>query len=312
MRALITGISGQDGRYLARHLTATGYEVFGISRSLPTERTFLDGVTLFDRDLRSDDDVVDVVRSVKPDEVYHLAAQSSPARSWSEPGITTDIQCSGTVSLLEAVRIHCADAKVFFASSSEVFGSSSTPPLDESTPHRAMSPYGASKVFAHQLCEAYRGRYGLFIAVGILFNHESPLRPPAFVSRKITAAAAAIKRGLQSELTLGGLDMVRDWGHAGDYVLAMHRMLSAGVPETYVIATGEPHTVGDWCRIAFDEVGLDYREFVRIDPAFAHGPVSSHVIGNAGKIQRDLGWKPSTTFDELVREMVRVDLTSST
>src|SRR5215208_1826076 len=268
MVAFITGITGQDGYYLARHLHQLGAEVWGTSRAaiLPQELNFARLVPI--ADYTDQKRLERAIAAANPDEIYHLAAQSSVAASWEDPVATIDITGLGTLRLLEAVRSVAPTARVFVASSSEIFGDPVRAPQDEQTAIRPTSPYGAAKVFAHHVAAIYRRRYDFFIAIGILYNHESPRRARSFVTQKIVQGAVAIARGQQAELRLGNLDALRDWGFADDYVRAMHLMLQQPEPGDYVVATGETHSVRDWCKFAFARVGLDYREYVVRDQQF--------------------------------------------
>jgi GDPmannose 4,6-dehydratase len=308
--ALITGIAGQDGHYLAELLHAAGVEVWGAT---PTGRA--PAALPFVRmappaEVRDQAALERAVAAARPDQVYHLAAQSSVGESWADPAATGDVTGLGTARLLEAVRREAPAARVFVASSSEVFGEPERAPQDESTPIRPVSPYGAAKAYAHHLARIYRRRYGLRVAVGILYNHESSRRPASFVTRKITRGAAAIARGEQRELRLGNLDARRDWGFAGDYARAMALMLDLDHPEPdeFVVATGETHTVREWCELAFARVGLDYRQFIVGDPALWRPAEPVPLVGDSSKARRLLGWAPSLSFPELVHLMVDADL----
>ena len=306
--ALITGITGQDGFYLAEHLRALGVDVRGLSRTgrpspdLPFVRMTPPA------DLRDQVSLDRAVAMTRPDEVYHLAALSSVGQSWDDPAASGEVTGLGTARLLEAVRREAPAARVFVASSSEVFGEPERAPQDETTPIRPASPYGAAKAYAHHLARIHRRRYGLYVAVGILYNHESPRRPPTFVTRKITRGAAAIARGEQTELRLGNLDARRDWGYAGDYVRAMHLMLQQPEPEEFVVATGETHTVREWCERAFARVGRDYRDHVVSDPALWRPAEAVPLVGDPSRAQTTLGWAPTTSFEELVGLMMDADL----
>jgi GDPmannose 4,6-dehydratase len=306
--ALITGISGQDGVYLAPYLRELGTDVWGLTRSgaMPPDLTFVRSAPA--TDMRDQVGLDRAIAAVAPDEIYHLAAQTSVGASWDDPVGTGDVTGLGTVRLLEAVRRHAPSARVFVASSSEVFGVPEHSPQDERTPICPASPYGAAKAYAHHLARTYRRRHGLYIAIGILYNHESPRRPLAFVTRKITTGAAAISRGEQQELRLGNLEAQRDWGFAGDYVRAMHLMLQQSEPDDFVVATGEAHTVREWCERAFARVGLDYRQFVRSDPALWRPAEPVPLVGHNSKAQEVLGWSPSMSFPELVNLLVDADL----
>jgi GDPmannose 4,6-dehydratase len=317
-KALITGITGQDGSYLAELLLAKGYEVHGVIRrssSLNTDR--LDHVyqdphspdyrlRLVYGDLEDGSSLSNLVQSVRPDEVYNLGAQSHVRVSFDVPEYTVSSVAMGTLRLLEAIRELGTGCRFYQASSSEMFGSS-PPPQTEETPLHPRSPYACAKVFAHQLCQNYREAYQLFICCGILFNHESPRRGIPFVTRKITRAAARIKHGLDSKLFLGNLDARRDWGFAGDYVEAMWLMLQQTEPDDYVVATGESHSVRDVLDLAFGTLDLDWRPFVQIDPRYFRPTEVDHLRGDASKARRKLGWKPRVSFAELITMMVRAD-----
>ena len=309
--ALITGVTGQDGSYLAELLLAKGYTVFGMVRpadGLPP-RTPASGaaVRFVPGDLLDQASLDEVVAASAPDEVYHLAADSSVRLSWEQPVASSDLTALGTARLLEAVRHHAAGARLFYASSSEIFGAAAESPQRESTPVAPLTPYGVAKAYGHFLVRAYREGHGLYAVSGILYNHESPRRGPDFVTRKITRAAVAIGLGRQDELRLGNLDVRRDWGFAGDYVDAMWRMLRQETPEDLVIGTGETHTVRELCDIAFRTVGLDYREFVKQDPAFFRPADAELLVADASRARARLGWEPTVSFEELVRAMVDAD-----
>ena len=319
-RALITGITGQDGSYLAEWLLAKGYEVYGIVRrssSFNTER--LDGIyqdphaanyrlRLVYGDLDDASSLNRALRTVKPDEIYNLGAQSHVRVSFDVPEYTASTVAMGTLRLLEAIRESGLERTTRFyqASSSEMFGSA-PPPQDEQTPFQPRSPYACAKVFAHQLCQNYRDAYGMFICCGILFNHESPRRGIPFVTRKITRTAARIRHGLESKLYLGNLDARRDWGFAGDYVEAMWRMLQQPSADDYVIATGESHSVREVLEVAFGDLDLDWKKHVEIDPRYFRPTEVDHLHGNAAKAQRALGWRPRVAFKQLIEMMVRAD-----
>jgi GDPmannose 4,6-dehydratase len=305
--ALITGITGQDGFYLANLLREQGNEVWGLTRhgTLPPDLAFVRPTP--PGDLRDQASIQRAITAAAPDEIYHLAAQSSVAASWSDPTHTGEVTGLGTVRLLDAIEQIVPKARIFLASSSEIFGLPDKSPQDESTPIRPVSPYGAAKAYSHHLASVYR-RAGLYVAAGILFNHESPRRPDSFVTRKITHGAASIARGKQSELRLGNLEARRDWGFAGDYVRAMHLMLQQPEPGDYVIATGQTHSVRDFCEAAFARVGLDYQPYVVSDPAFWRPAEPIPLVGDFSKAQSKLGWTPSVSFNELVNLLVAADL----
>jgi GDPmannose 4,6-dehydratase len=312
-RALITGITGQDGSYLAELLLEKGYDVHGMVRRSSTE-TFQrlqgcrDDLTLHTGDLLDQRSLVDVMRACEPDEIYNLAAMSFVAASWNQPVLTAEFSGVGATRMLEAMRETCPEARFYQASSSEMFGQVLEVPQVETTPFYPRSPYGVAKVYGHFITVNYRESYDLFACSGILFNHESPRRGLEFVTRKVTHAAAAIKLGLQTELALGNMDARRDWGYAKDYVEAMWLMLQQDEPEDYVIATNTTYSVQDLVDVAFDQVGLDPSSYVRIDPKYMRPAEVEHLIGNPAKAKEKLGWEPRTTFDELVRLMVDSDL----
>ncbi len=319
-RALITGITGQDGSYLAELLLAKGYEVYGVVRRASTFNTErLDGIyqdphvadyrlRLVYGDLDDASSLNRVLRSVKPDEIYNLGAQSHVRVSFDVPEYTASTVALGTLRLLEAIRESGRDKEVRFyqASSSEMFGGAA-PPQSETTPFEPRSPYACAKVFAHQLAQNYREAYGMFISCGILFNHESPRRGIPFVTRKITRAAARIKHGLDKKLYLGNLDAKRDWGFAGDYVEAMWLMLQQDKPDDFVVATGESHSVREALEVAFGTLGIDWQKYVEIDPRYFRPTEVDHLHGDAGKARRVLGWKPKVTFKQLIEMMVKAD-----
>jgi len=317
-KALITGITGQDGSYLAELLLGKGYEVHGLVRrssSFNTERLdpiYQDPHTANYRlrlaygDLEDGSSLANLVKKIRPDEIYNLAAQSHVRVSFDVPEYTVSSVALGTLRLLEAVRELGTECRIYQASSSEMFGSA-PPPQNEHTPFQPRSPYACAKVFAHQLCQNYRDAYRLFIACGILFNHESPRRGIPFVTRKITRAAARIKHGLDKKLFLGNLDARRDWGFAGDYVEAMWMMLQQDAPDDYVIATGESHSVRDCLDVAFGTLGLDWKPYVEIDARYLRPTEVDHLHGDATRAREKLGWKPSVTFAELITMMVRAD-----
>jgi GDPmannose 4,6-dehydratase len=313
-KALITGVTGQDGSYLAELLLEKGYEVHGMVRRASTEKFeriehIRDRITLHQGDLLDQRSLVDALRASRPSEIYNLAAMSFVAVSWIQPTLTAEFTGVGVTRMLEAMREVCPEARFYQASSSEMFGKVLEVPQTETTPFYPRSPYGVAKAYGHFITVNYRESYELHATSGILFNHESSRRGLEFVTRKITWHAAAIKHGLAEELRLGNLDAERDWGFAKDYVEAMWLMLQRDVAEDYVIATGEAHSVRECCQIAFEEAGLgDFERYVTIDPAFVRPAEVDHLIGDPGKAGRDLGWKPRTTFDELIRLMTRSDI----
>ena len=312
-RALITGITGQDGSYLADLLLEKGYDVHGMVRRASTE-TFQrlehvrDDLTLHTGDLLDQRSLGDVLRACEPDEIYNLAAMSFVAASWSQPVLTAEFTAVGVTRMLEAMREVVPEARFYQASSSEMFGKVREVPQRESTPFYPRSPYGVAKAYGHHITVNYRESYDLFACSGILFNHEAPRRGLEFVTRKVTHGAAAIKLGMQEELALGNLDAERDWGYAKDYVEAMWLMLQQDEPDDYVIATGVAHSVRDLVNVAFDQVGLDPEKHVRIDPRFLRPAEVEHLIGDYGKARDQLGWEPRTSFDELIRLMVDCDV----
>ena len=312
--ALITGVTGQDGSYLAELLLEKGYEVHGMVRRASTEKFeriehIRDRITLHQGDLLDQRSLVDALRASKPTEIYNLAAMSFVAVSWIQPTLTAEFTGVGVTRMLEAMREVCPQARFYQASSSEMFGKVLEVPQTETTPFYPRSPYGVAKAYGHFITVNYRESYELNATSGILFNHESERRGLEFVTRKVTWHAAAIKHGLAKELRLGNLDAERDWGYAKDYVEAMWLMLQREDPQDYVIATGEAHSVRECCQVAFDEAGLgDFERYVTIDPAFVRPAEVDHLIGDASKAERDLGWKPRTSFEQLIRLMTRADL----
>ena len=312
-RALITGITGQDGSYLAELLLDKGYEVHGMVRRSSTE-TFQrlqhvrDDLVLHTGDLLDQRSLVDVLRDCEPQEIYNLAAMSFVAASWSQPVLTAEFTATGVTRMLEAMREAAPESRFYQASSSEMFGKVREVPQRESTPFYPRSPYGVAKCYGHFITVNYRESYDLFATSGILFNHESERRGLEFVTRKVTHGAAAIKLGLKDELALGNLDAERDWGYAKDYVEAMWLMLQQDEPEDFVIATGEAHSVRELVRVAFEHAGLDPDEYVRLDPRFLRPAEVEHLIGDATKARERLGWEPQTSFEDMVRLMVDADL----
>jgi GDPmannose 4,6-dehydratase len=319
-RALITGITGQDGSYLAELLLEKGYEVFGlVRRSSSVSRSRIDHLTrttgaepgkhihLHYGDMNDGISLNRIVREVEPDEVYNLAGQSHVRVSFEMPEHTADIDAVGTLRLLEAIREARPGARFYQASSSELFGNTEISPQNEETPFRPRSPYAVSKLFGHWMTVNYREAYGTYALNGILFNHESPRRGETFVTRKITLAAARIKLGLQEKLTLGNLDARRDWGYARDYMEAAWLMLQQPAPADYVIATGESHTVRELLEEAFGYLDLDWHRYVQTDAKYLRPAEVNSVVGDSSKARRVLGWKPRTTFQELVRMMVEAD-----
>ncbi len=311
--ALITGITGQDGSYLAELLYNKGYNVYGLVRRLSTPNTsridhILNNIELLQGDLTDQSSLNEAMRISQPDEVYNLAAQSFVGTSWNQPVHTGDVTGLGVVRVLEAARHVVPDARVYQASSSEMFGKVQENPQTENTKFYPRSPYGVAKVYAYWTCVNYRESYDMHVSNGILFNHESPRRGIEFVTRKITDSVARIYHGLQSELRLGNLDAKRDWGYAGDYVDAMWRMLQQNEPGDYVIATGETHSVEEFVQEAFSIAGLDWKEYVVIDPKFVRPAEVQLLLGDPSKAKRELGWEPKVHFKELVKMMVEADL----
>jgi GDPmannose 4,6-dehydratase len=312
-RALITGITGQDGSYLAEFLLDQGYEVFGMVRRSSTENFerishLIDRVTLVQGDLLDQFSLVSALQESSPDEVYNLAAQSFVPTSWKQPVLTAEFTATGVTRLLEAIRMTDRPIRFYQASSSEMFGRVLEVPQTERTPFYPRSPYGVAKAYGHFITVNYRESYDLFAVSGILFNHESPRRGLEFVTRKIADGVARIAVGLSDELRLGNLDAKRDWGYAVDYVRAMWLMLQRDEPADYVVATGEEHSVRDFVDAAFGHVGLDPATYVKTDPAFIRPAEVDRLIGDPSKARRELGWEPTVTFEELVRLMVDADL----
>jgi GDPmannose 4,6-dehydratase len=312
-RALITGVTGQDGSYLAEFLLEQGYEVHGMVRRSSTESferiTHLAGrITLHQADLLDPLSIINMVSEVRPTEIYNLAAQSFVPTSWSQPLLTSEYTALGVTRVLEAIRLVDPSIRFYQASSSEMFGRVQEEPQTERTAFYPRSPYGVSKVYGHWITVNYRESYDLFAVSGILFNHESPRRGKEFVTRKVTYAVARIKHGLQDKLRLGNLDAQRDWGFAGDFVRAMWLMLKQEKPIDYVIATGQKHSVRDLVQIAFDRVGLDWQKYVEIDPQLLRPAEVNHLCGDASKARAELGWEPQVSFEQLVAMMVDADL----
>jgi GDPmannose 4,6-dehydratase len=312
-RALITGITGQDGSYLAELLLDRGYDVIGMVRRSSTvnfERIghLQDRLELVPGDLLDEVSLIDVLRTQRPHEVYNLAAQSFVQTSFSQPVLTAESTAVGVTRVLDAIRFVDPEIRFYQASSSEMFGKVVQVPQTEETPLYPRSPYGVAKVYGHWITVNYRESYGLHASSGILFNHESPRRGLEFVTRKITYGVAQIKLGLATELRLGNLDAQRDWGYAGDYVEAMYLMLQQDEPDNYVISTNETHSVREFCELAFDRVGLDWERYVVQDPKFFRPAEVDLLVGDSTKARTELGWKPATSFEELVHLMVDADL----
>jgi GDPmannose 4,6-dehydratase len=313
MRALITGVTGQDGSYLAEFLLEKGYEVYGLVRRSSLEKfdriqLCIDKINLVEGDLTDQSSLDHIIQAIKPDEVYNLAAQSFVPASWSQPVLTADVTGLGVVRVLEAIRKHQPKAKFLQASSSEMFGKVKESPQNEASRFYPRSPYGAAKVFGHHITVNYRESYGLFACSAISFNHESPRRGLEFVTRKVTHQVARIKSGLASKLLMGNLEAERDWGFADDYIRAMWMMLQQPKPEDFVIATGETHSVQELLQTAFSAAGLDWQKYVEIDPKLIRPAEVDHLCGDSSKARKQLGWKPTTSFTQLIQMMVAADL----
>lgn len=313
MKALITGITGQDGSYLAELLLEKGYDVYGMVRRSSTENFeridhLTDQITLVQADLLDQLSIIRILEDIHPNEVYNLAAQSFVPTSWSQPVLTGEFTAIGVTRMLEA--IHAVDKKIRFyqASSSEMYGKVREVPQNENTPFYPRSPYGVAKVYGHYITVNYRESYDMFAVSGILFNHESPRRGLEFVTRKITHAVARIKLGLQDKLKLGNLNSKRDWGYAKDYVRAMWLMLQQDEPDDYVVASDETHSVEEFAKLAFEVVDLNFRDYVEIDPRFIRPAEVDHLVGNSSKAKKKLGWLPEVSFPELIRIMVEADM----
>jgi len=312
-RALITGITGQDGSYLAELLLDKGYEVFGLVRRASTPSTeriahILDRVTLCVGEMTDQTSLLDAMETSQADEIYNLAAQSFVGDSWTVPVSTGDVDGIGVARILEAVHRVKPEARFYQAATSELYGKVHEVPQSETTPFHPRSPYGVAKAYGFYITLNYRESYDMFAANGILFNHESPRRGLEFVTRKITDQVARIKLGQATQLSLGNLDSKRDWGFAGDYVEGMWRILQADTPDDYVLATGETHTVREFCEIAFSHVGLDYQDHVVVDPRFVRPAEVDLLLGDPGKAKRELGWEPKVSFRGLVEMMVDADM----
>jgi GDPmannose 4,6-dehydratase len=313
MKALITGVTGQDGSYLAESLLGKGYEVFGMVRrsaspNLSRIEHIKDDITLVPGDITDLSCLCRIMESVEPDEVYNLAAQSFVKVSFEEPIHTCNSTGMGFLNVLEAVRLVNPKIKVYQAGSSEMFGKVHESPQSETTPFHPRSPYGVAKAFAHWAAINYRESYDMFVSNGILFNHESPRRGEEFVTKKIVDSVARIHKGQQDKLELGNLDACRDWGFAGDYVEAMYQMLQHDKPDDFVVCTGETHTVREFCETAFNYVGLNYNDYVEVNPAFYRPAEVELLVGDCSKITKDLGWKPKVDFKELVNMMMEDSL----
>ena len=323
--ALITGITGQDGTYLAEHLLSLDYRVYGLIRGQANPKrqlieTLLPDVRIVEGDLLDQTSLINAIQRVEPDEIYNLAAVSFVPVSWNQPELTGEVTGLGVLRMLEAIRVvegastsrpappTAGRIRFYQASSSEMFGKVAVTPQNEQTPFYPRSPYGVAKVYGHYITVNYRESYGIFACSGILFNHESPRRGPEFVTRKISRAAARIKLGKQKELVLGNLDAHRDWGFAGDYVRAMHLMLQQPEPDDYVVGTGEAHQVREFVDLAFRHVGLNWQDYVRSDSQFSRPAEVDHLLADATKARQKLGWQPTVSFQELVQMMVEADL----
>lgn len=316
-RALITGVTGQDGAYLSQLLLEQGYEVFGLMRRSASSDVVgerlrwlgvLDRVTMMDGNLVDLSSLIRILQEVRPDEVYNLAAQSFVKTSWNQPLLTGQVTALGVGNILEAVRIASPGSRFYQASSSEMYGLIQEPVQSETTPFYPRSPYAVAKLYGHWMTVNYRESFGLHASSGILFNHESPLRGIEFVTRKVTDGAARIKLGMATELPMGNLDAKRDWGHARDYVRAMWLMLQQDQADDYVVATGRTVTVRDMCRIAFGHLGLDYEAHVKVDPAFLRPAEVDVLLGDPAKAKAKLGWEATTSLEEMIVEMVEADL----
>jgi GDPmannose 4,6-dehydratase len=306
-RALVTGIGGQDGSYLAELLLGRGYDVFGTT--LGSAAGNQDGIELIELELTDGDAVAAAIRELEPDETYHLASPSFVPASWEDPVGTSTFAAASAATLLEGLRGEHPEGHFLNAASAEIFGAPAQVPQSEETPVAPITPYGAGKAFAHFLTGAFRRHYGLHASSAILYNHESPRRPEQFLTRKVSRGAAQISLGLEQELRLGDLSAQRDWGFAGDYVRSMWLMLQADEPDNYVVATGEAHTVEEFVAAAFEHVGLDWREHVRHDESLSRGPSESlGLVGDPTKIRKRLGWKPEMRFDDLVKMLVDADV----
>jgi GDPmannose 4,6-dehydratase len=312
-KALITGVTGQDGSYLAEFLLAKGYEVHGMVRRSSTEKferiaSFKDRLVLHQADLLDQLSIIDIVKAIEPDEIYNLAAQSFVPTSWVQPVLTGEFTALGVTRVLEAIRLVDRGIRFYQASSSEMFGKVKAVPQSETTPFHPRSPYGVAKVYGHWITVNYRESYGIYACSGICFNHESPRRGKEFVTRKITDAVARIKLGLQEKLRLGSLEAKRDWGYAGDYVEAMWLMLQQDEPDDYVIGTGEAHSVREFAQRAFASADLDWERYVEVDPNLIRPAEVDLLLADSSKARKKLGWKPRVSFDELIKIMVETDI----
>jgi GDPmannose 4,6-dehydratase len=314
-KALVTGVTGQDGSYLAEFLLEKGYQVVGMVRRTSTTnferiKHIQDQLILAQGDLLDQVSLVDIMKEHQPDEIYNLAAQSFVPTSWQQPVLTGEFTALGVTRMLEAMRMVAPEARFYQASSSEMFGKVREVPQNENTPFYPRSPYGVAKAYGHWITVNYRESYDLFACSGMLFNHESPRRGLEFSTRKATHGAARIKLGLEDELPMGNLDAQRDWGFAGDYVRAMWLMLQQDEPEDFVVATGKPHSVRQLLEVAFGVLDLEWRDYVRVDQRFLRPADVNQLVGDATKAREKLGWKPTVTFEELIEMMVESDLSS--
>lgn len=314
-KALITGITGQDGSYLAEYLLEKGYSVIGLIRRTSTQaderiKDLLKKIELVNGDLLDASSLHNVISEYKPDEIYNLASQSYVPLSWSQAETSADITALGVVRLLESIRMVDTRIKLFQASSSAMYGVTDGNPINENTPFNPKNPYGVAKLYAHYMLQNYVEHYGMFCVSGILFNHESPRRGLEFVTKKIASSVAKIKKGTETALLLGNLDSKKDWGFAGDYVKAMHLMLSNKEPVNYVVGTGQTHSVRDFCEIAFKYVGLDYKDYVKVDEKFVRKNEVNVQVSDPSMIEKDLGWKAEVSFKELVEMMVEDEMKS--
>ena len=312
-RAIITGITGQDGSYLAEFLLEKGYKVFGLKRRTSSlnygnSKHLIGEIEFLSADMEDLPSLINSVKTAKPDEVYNLAAQSFVQASWDQPILTSMVDGLGVTYMLEAIKTARPDARFYQASTSEMFGKVQEMPQKETTPFYPRSPYAVAKLYGHWITINYRESYDMYACSGILFNHESPRRGLEFVTRKVTNAVARIKLGLQDSVSLGNLDSKRDWGFAGDYVKAMWLMLNQEEPDDFVISTGETHTIREMCEVAFCHVGLDYEDYVKIDPKFFRPAEVEVLLGNPEKAKKKLGWEPEVTFKQLIEMMVDSDL----
>ncbi len=315
VRALITGITGQDGSYLAEFLLDKGYEVYGIVRRSSLEKYdrvehIAEKIRFVEGDLTDQSSLDHAVQQLKPDEIYNMAAQSFVPVSWNQPVLTADVTGLGALRVMEAIRKHSPQSKFLQASSSEMFGKVREKPQTEQTPFHPRSPYGVAKVFGHHITVNYRESYGIFACSSICFNHESPRRGAEFVTRKVTQTVAKIKLGLADKLKMGNIDAQRDWGFAGDYIRAMWLMLQQPQADDYVIATGQTHSVQELLEVAFSCAGLDWKKYVEIDPKLVRPAEVDYLCGDASKARRVLGWKPEVNFQQLIEMMVEADLNS--